>query len=66
MKLKDLRKVMDCMIPVWIDDDDDCERYDRVHQIPDYYNDMIVEYVTVDGEGEMTIVVGENKKGEWK
>ena len=58
MKLKELRKVMDCMTPVWIDADDDCERYDREHHIPDYYNDMIVEYVTVDGEGEMTIVVG--------
>lgn len=64
MKVKDLNGVIDNRIPLWVDCESEAmsDRYDNIREIPTELIDMTIEYITVDGYGELTI----NVKGEHK
>jgi hypothetical protein len=42
-------------MPFWINDGEDCTRYERKAYTPDEYDGKRVQYITVDGNGELTI-----------
>ena len=57
MKLIDLLAVIDDNLTVWVNHEEDCEVYDGKNSIPCEMNSLLVEYVTLDGEGDLTIEV---------
>lgn len=59
MIILDIERVIDPTIPVWINNEGYAERYDTIGQTIDKgcYGGYKVLYVTVDGEGELTIEV---------
>lgn len=59
MSVFDIEKVTDPTIPVWINNEGYAEKYDAIGQAIDKgcYGEYRVLYVTVDGEGELTIEV---------
>lgn len=65
MKFIDLWRLLDCIHPLWINDGEDCEYFENKIRIGAEYADRIVEYITLDGEGVLTIELTE-EKGESK
>ena len=59
MILFDIERVTAPTIPVWINNEGYAERYDTIGQAIDEgcYGEYKVQYVTVDGEGELTVEV---------
>lgn len=55
MKFIELWKVLDKIHPLWINCGDDCEYYENKSEISDEYDNRIVEYITLDGDGVLTI-----------
>lgn len=55
MKFIDLWFALPCNMPFWINDGEDCTRYERKAHTPNEYDDRFVQYITVDGNGELTI-----------
>ncbi len=55
MKFIELWFTLPCNMPFWINDGEDCTRYERKAHTPNEYDDRFVQYITVDGNGELTI-----------
>lgn len=62
MKFQDLWVVLDNIHPLWINMNGDCEYFEhKLHHAICKYCGCIVEYVTVDGEGVLTIELKEER-----
>ena len=44
-------------LPIWINEDGEATRYEKPGQIPTEYHSAEVTYITVDGNGEMTVEI---------
>jgi len=55
MKFIDLWFTLDGNMPIWVNDGEDTVRYESKHETPDEYDRRYVTYVTLDGNGELTI-----------
>ena len=59
MKFLDLWALLDNIHPLWINADGECEYFESKLERPICaYADSIVKYITLDGEGVLTIEVG--------
>ena len=48
MKIKDIRKVIDPLILIWINQDNFSELYDNIDDVPDVFNESVIDYITTD------------------
>ena len=55
MKLKDLINAIDNSVPVWINVEPWCDRYDSILEVDAEDAERVVEYITTDAENEITI-----------
>ena len=57
MRFLDLWFALSDNIPFWVNDGEDCTRYERKAYTPDEYDKRLVKYITMDGNGELTIEI---------
>lgn len=59
MILLNIWELLDISMPLWINDGDDAEFYENGTKIPAYCMERTVRYITMDGEGVLTIELKE-------
>lgn len=57
MTIKDLKKVCDPMLKIWVNDCDLTDYYYTIDDIDSALDDVEIEYITVDGNGYLTIEI---------
>ena len=63
MKFKSLWALLDSFHPLWIDADDESEYYEnKLDRALCKYSDYVVQYITLDGDGVLTIELVEAKR----
>lgn len=58
VRFVDIWFTLDCNTPLWINDGDNCTRYESKYDTPDAYDLHEVLYMTLDANKELTIELG--------
>ena len=58
MTLYEVARAVDPNLPLWINEDGYSDRYENIAEALEYNKDLEVKYITLDGEGELTIETG--------
>lgn len=55
MKVKDIKETLSPFTPIWVNENDGCDYYESVDDIPSDLDSKDVTYMTIDGENKLTI-----------